>query len=74
VPISPVVSVKSSASVKEVAKLLFERRVSAFLWSTIRARVVGVVSEGNLLRRAESDTERRRSWWLLGLTGEDALA
>jgi hypothetical protein len=27
-------------------------------------RLVGIVSEGDLMRRAEIGTERRRSWWL----------
>jgi CBS domain-containing protein len=74
VMVSPVVTVKPSASVKEVAKLLLERRISAVPVVDEKGKVVGIVSEGDLLHRAESDTERRRSWWLLGLTGEDTLA
>jgi hypothetical protein len=37
-------------------------------------KVVGIVSEGDLIHRAEADTERQRSWWLLGMTGEETLA
>jgi hypothetical protein len=29
-----------------------------------RSKVVGIISEGDLLHRAEAGTERRRSWWL----------
>jgi CBS domain-containing protein len=68
VMVSPVVTVKLYASVKEVAQLLLERQISAF------PGVVGIVSEGDLLHRFEAGTERRRSWWLLGLTREETLA
>ena len=32
------------------------------------------MSEGDLMRRAEAGTERRRPWWLLLITGEETLA
>jgi CBS domain-containing protein len=70
VMVSPVVTAKPSASVKEVAKLLLERRISAVPVVDDQGGVVGIVSEGDLLHRAEAGTERRRSWWLLGMTGE----
>src|SRR5262249_26974504 len=36
--------------------------------------LVGIVSEGDLMRRAEAGTERSRSWWLEYLTGKQVLA
>ncbi len=74
VMVSPVVTVKHSASVKEVAKLLLEQRISAVPVVDDGGKLVGIVSEGDLLHRSEAGTERRRSWWLLGLTGEETLA
>jgi CBS domain-containing protein len=74
VMVSPVVTVKPSASVKEVAMLLLERRISAVPVVDDQGKVVGIVSEGDLLHRAEAGTERQRSWWLRGLTGEETLA
>jgi CBS domain-containing protein len=74
VMVSPVVTVKPSASVSEVAKLLLQRRISAVPVVDDQGKVVGIVSEGDLLHRAETGTERQRSWWLLGLTGEETLA
>ena len=74
VMVSPVVTVKPSASMKEVAKLLLERRISAVPVVDDQGKVVGIVSEGDLIHRAEADTERQRSWWLLGMTGEETLA
>jgi CBS domain-containing protein len=73
VMVSPVVTVRPSASVKEVAKLLVERHISAVPVVDDQGRVIGIVSEGDLLHRAEAGTERRRSWRLLGLTGELTL-
>ena len=74
VMVSPVVTVGPSASVKEAAKLLLERGISAVPVVDDQGKVVGIVSEGDLLHRSEAGTERRRSWWLLGLTGEETLA
>jgi CBS domain-containing protein len=74
VMVSPVVTVKPCASVKEVAKLLLEQRISAVPVVDDQGKVVGIVSEGDLLHRFEVGTERRRSWWLLGLTREETLA
>jgi CBS domain-containing protein len=74
VMVSPVITVKSSASVKEVAELLLERRISAAPVVDDQGKLVGIVSEGDLLHRAEAGTERHRSWWLQGLLGDDVLA
>jgi CBS domain-containing protein len=72
--VSPVVTVQPSASVKEVAKLLLEQGISAVPVVDDQGKLVGVVSEGDLLHRPEIGSERRRSWWLLGLTDEETLA
>jgi CBS domain-containing protein len=74
VMVSPVVTVKPSASVQEAAKLLVERRISAVPVVDDQGKVIGIISEGDLLHRAEVGTERQRSWWLLGLTDEETLA
>ena len=74
VMVSPVVTVKPSASVQQVAKVLLERRISAVPVVDDDDKLIGIVSEGDLLHRAEAGTERRRSWWLAMLTDERALA
>jgi CBS-domain-containing membrane protein len=74
VMVSPVITVKSSASVKEVAQTFLERRISAVPVVDDQGKVIGIVSEGDLLHRAEAGTQRRHSWWLLALTGDEALA
>jgi len=74
VMVSPVISVKPSCTVKEVAKTLLERRISAVPVVDDTGKLVGIVSEGDLMHRAEIGTQRRHSWWLRVLTGDDALA
>ena len=74
VMVSPVITVKLSASVREAAELFLKYRISAVPVVDDRDRVIGIVSEGDLLHRAEADTEQRRPWWLLALTGTETLA
>ena len=74
VMVPPVITVRSSATVKEVAELLLEKRISAAPVVDDQGKLVGIVSEGDLLHRAEAGTERHRSWWLQGLLGDDVLA
>jgi CBS-domain-containing membrane protein len=74
VMVSPVITVKPSSSVKEVAEIFLERRISAVPVVDDEGKLVGIVSEGDLMHRAEAGTERRRSWWLRALTSEQTLA
>jgi CBS domain-containing protein len=74
VMVSPVITVKPTASVKDVAKLFLEHRISAVPVVDDQGKLAGIVSEGDLLHRAEAGTQRHRPWWLLVLTRDDALA
>lgn len=74
VMVAPVITVKPSTTVKEVAELFLEKRISAAPVVESDQRLVGVVSEGDLLHRVEAGTERHHSWWLRGLIGDDTLA
>ncbi|MEW5704361.1 MAG: CBS domain-containing protein [Pseudomonadota bacterium] len=71
---SPVITVKPYASVKEAATLFLDRGISAVPVVDDAGRLVGIVSEGDLIHRSEIGTERRRSWWLLLVAEEQALA
>lgn len=51
-------------SIHDVARKLLERSVSALPVVDERDRLVGIISEGDLLRRVETGTERKQSWWL----------
>ena len=61
---SPVVTVGLDATVQEIARLLIERQVSGVPVLDPDGRVVGIVSEGDLMRRVEHADEHHRSWWL----------
>lgn len=59
-----VVTVGTDTSVGDIAKILVRRRISAVPVVDAKGRIVGIVSEGDLMRRPESGTERKPSWWL----------
>jgi CBS domain-containing protein len=59
-----VVTVSVDAPVPEIARLLVERRISAVAVLDGNGAVAGVVSEGDLIRRPELDTDKPRSRWL----------
>ena len=60
-----VVTVSPDTTVSEIAALLLKNGISAVPVVDDNNGVLGIVSEGDLMHRPESDTERRRrSWWL----------
>ncbi len=59
-----VVSVPADMAVREVAKLLLDRHISAVPVVDASGRVLGIISEGDLIRRPELDTDKPRSRWL----------
>jgi len=69
-----VVTVTPDARVREIAQLLLKRHVSAVPVVDAENRVVGIVSEGDLMRRPETGTARHRSWWLTLVAGSEDLA
>ena len=71
---SEVITLGEDASVQEAAKLMVEHGISAVPVIDRESRVVGMVSEGDLLHRAETGTERRRSWWLEMVASTNQLA
>jgi CBS domain-containing protein len=74
VMVSPVITVKPHSSVRQLAKLLLQHRISAVPVVDDAGKIVGMVSEGDLLHRVEAGTEQQRSWWLLGFAEEEKLA
>ena len=69
-----VITVDENATVPEAARLLAENGISALPVVDKDHRVIGMVSEGDLLHRAETGTERRRSWWLEMVSSTNKLA
>jgi CBS domain-containing protein len=58
-----VISVSPDTRVREIAEMLVRNRVSAVPVVDDERRLVGIVSEDDLVRRAEIGTERDRRWW-----------
>jgi CBS-domain-containing membrane protein len=72
---SPVITVGPEASVREIAALLLDKRISG-VPVVEKGRLVGLVSEADLLHRHENGTERvarSRSWWLNLFSGGPSL-
>lgn len=70
----PVLTVKPSTSVSELARLLIDKRISGLPVVDDHDSLVGIVSETDLLHRAETGTEQRRKWWVQMLMDGDTLA
>ena len=77
-----VITVDPNTSVQALATLLSERGISGVPVVNSDNRLIGVVSEGDLLHRVETGTERRperptgrrRSWWLETIASEQDFA
>lgn len=67
-----VTTIEAGASVREAAKRMLARRVSALPVVDDRGRVIGIVSEGDLVRRAELGAGAARSWWLRMFAEDEA--
>ncbi|GHE20234.1 CBS domain-containing protein [Halomonas urumqiensis] len=67
-----VISVSPDSEVREIASLLLEHAISAVPVVNAAGKVLGIVSEGDLMRRVEQQEERHKSWWLKLFTGHDA--
>ena len=74
VMVRSVITVGPDTGVQEIASTLLDKRISAVPVVDGSGRLVGIVSEGDLFRRAEAGTERRRSWWLEALSSAQFLA
>ena len=74
VMVSPVITVGKSATVREAAKTLLEKRISAVPVVDNADKVIGIVTESDLMHRAEAGTERPYSWWLHFLTDDATIA
>jgi CBS domain-containing protein len=74
VMVTDVITAKADSNVYDVAELLLTNRISAVPIVDDAGKLLGMVSEGDLLRRGEADTGHERSWWLKLLMGRELLA
>jgi CBS domain-containing protein len=71
---SPVVSVEPDTPVLQAVRIMLQRHVSGLPVVGKDGRLVGIVTEGDFLRRAETGTQRRRPRWLEFLVGPGRMA
>lgn len=69
-----VISIAPEANVLQAAQLMLQNRISGLPVVDANGAVVGMVTEGDFLRRTELGTEKRRPRWLEFLLGPGKLA
>lgn len=74
VMVRKVVTTYPQASISEVAKLLVDNDISALPVVDGAGRVIGVISEADLMRREEIGSEKTRPWWVEAVTPGATLA
>lgn len=68
---TPVLAVRPETEVQDIAALLLECRISAVPVVDEAGQVRGIVSEGDLINRADAGTRHRQAWWLEMLNGPE---
>ena len=69
-----VVSVGANEPVVKAARLMLQNRISGLPVVDTEGELVGIVTEGDFLRRGELGTQRRRPKWLEFIVGPGKLA
>ncbi len=71
---SPVVTAGPDDSVFDIVQLMLDHKISVVPIVDGEARLIGLVSEGDLMRRSEFENEHQPRWWLSALRGKVSLA
>jgi CBS domain-containing protein len=71
---SPVLSVDSDSPILQAIQIMLQRHISGLPVVDKQGHLVGIVTEGDFLRRAETGTQQRRPRWLEFLIGPGRLA
>ena len=69
-----VASITPDASISEAARTMLSNRISGLPVIGDQGNLIGIVTEGDLLRRVETGTVRRRPRWLEFIIGPGHLA
>lgn len=69
-----VISIESTAPIIQAVRLMLQNRISGLPVVDQKGALVGMVTEGDFLRRGEIGTQRLRSRWLEFLVGPGRLA
>jgi CBS domain-containing protein len=71
---SPAIVVTPETSIADIASLLASKHISAVPVCRADGRLVGIVSEGDVLRPFRESVRARHDWWLGMLSEGEALA
>ncbi|NNF78584.1 MAG: CBS domain-containing protein [Rhizobiales bacterium] len=71
---SPVVTTTADAAITDIVDLMLKHKISALPVLDAEDKVIGIVSEGDLIQRDEIGTLPHRSWWLSALGTKAQLA
>ena len=69
-----VISIEPTATVLQAVRLMLQNRISGLPVIDSGGKLVGIVTEGDFLRRSETATERKRPRWLEFLLGSGQSA
>ena len=69
-----VITATPSMPLEEAVRLMLSQRISGLPVLDSSGALVGIVTEGDLLRRSETGTDRQLSWWHAVLLGTQRLA
>lgn len=70
----PVTTVSPDASIREAATIMLQRNISGLPVVDVAGKLVGILSEGDFIRRSEIGTQRRRGRFLKLLLGPGQAA
>jgi CBS domain-containing protein len=71
---SPIVSVEPDGTISQAVQIMLQRHISGLPVIDKEGRLVGIVTDGDRLRRTETGTECRRPRWLEFFIGPGRLA
>ncbi len=69
-----VVSAAADTTIEQVTALMMENHISAVPILDNDGSIIGLVSEGDLMRRVEGSGKTNKSWWLSLFSGSDNTA
>ena len=70
---SPVISATANTPVRDIAQLLLKNHISAIPILDYTGAPIGMVSEGDLIGRDETERNAQREWWLALLAEGESL-
>lgn len=70
----PVITVTADTSIVDAANVMLRNHISGLPVTDASGKLIGIVSEGDFLRRSEIGTQKKRSRWLSLLAGPGKAA